>query len=105
MLCCLCFFAHLGARRHEQHVRERWVAFRKVEEQKVELLESSQFSKGMQAVAEALCDLVIKLGEDLRVLGTSRRLNAFFGLDMQGRLMTEVVLEQETKSSKRKLSV
>ena len=45
----------------------------------------------MRAVAEALCDIVVTLGDGLRALGSNPRTDALLGLAMEGRAFLEVI--------------
>jgi len=48
-------------------------------------------AQGMQAVASILCDIVVKLGDDLKVVGSGPALGSFFGEPMEGKLFSDMV--------------
>merc|ERR1719253_2425710 len=76
MLWALTVLAVCGAHRNEKHVRKEWLSLQQLHEaqelvqvQQHQLVESESLAAGMQTVARALCNIVIKLGPDLRAWG------------------------------------
>mmetsp|Transcript_112956 Transcript_112956/g.319608 ORF Transcript_112956/g.319608 Transcript_112956/m.319608 type:complete len:520 (-) Transcript_112956:56-1615(-) len=99
-LMALTVFACQGAYRSEKHRREKWIALQQVleatevvKQQEDQIQETAALVKGLRTVANALCDIIVKLTEDLRVCGSEAMLDCFFEKKMEGRLFTEVLAE------------
>mmetsp|Transcript_7637 Transcript_7637/g.17993 ORF Transcript_7637/g.17993 Transcript_7637/m.17993 type:complete len:524 (+) Transcript_7637:93-1664(+) len=94
----LTIFACHGAYRNEQHRREKWIALQQVMEctevvkqQETQIQETAALVKGLRTVASALCDIIVKLTEDLRVCGAEPVLDSFFEQAMDGKMFVEVL--------------
>lgn len=96
----LTVIAYHGAYRNEKQRREKWIALQQVieatevvKQQETQIAETTALVKGLRSVANALCDIIVKLTEDLRVCGTEAMLDAFFEQKMEGRLFSEVLAD------------
>lgn len=96
----LSFFSYHGCFRSEKIKREKWLALQMVVEaeeivkdQENTIQESAQLVKGLRTVADALCDIIVKLNSDLRVQGSEVQHDAFFECHMEGRVFTEILTE------------
>jgi len=91
-----------GAYRNEMSRREKWIALQQVieatevvKQQENQIEESTVLVKGLRSVANALCDIILKLTEDLRVCGTESMLDAFFEQKMEGRSFMDVLADTD----------
>lgn len=98
----LAFLSIHGLHRNEKHMRERWLALQRVQEvgevvkkQETKIQETAALVKGLRTVAEALCDIIVKLSGDLRVHGSERMHDTFFEREMEGHLFTEVLEDSD----------
>jgi len=103
-LACLCFFSFVGAVRHERHVRQEWLSTRQVfkslddlQAKDIELKGACALTLGMHKVAEAMCDVVIKLAEDLVVYDAGLGRQAFFGAQVEGKPFTCLLAENDVE--------
>eukprot|EP00931_Biecheleriopsis_adriatica_P033082 TRINITY_DN19226_c2_g1_i1.p1 TRINITY_DN19226_c2_g1~~TRINITY_DN19226_c2_g1_i1.p1 ORF type:complete len:711 (+),score=100.74 TRINITY_DN19226_c2_g1_i1:65-2197(+) len=88
VLCCLCLFSLAGAFRNERYVRSEFLAQK-------EVVELSAWGKGMETVAETLCDVVIKVSPDVHIIGAGVRSASMFGCSIEGRLFTDLLTEAD----------
>jgi serine/threonine protein kinase len=98
-LVCLVGFAALGKRTLEMHER---LNFRRllfaqgvVVEQRIQIYTSSALVTAMNAVAQALCDVVLKISGDLMAMDVEIVHDAFFGCKMQGRCFSDVLAPED----------
>jgi len=87
---CLCF-TYQGKHRYEQHCRERWVAVQGLEESQAREREQSSLAKGMQIVTEILCDCVVKIGSDMRIVGVNEKQSFHLGSELEGSFFVDIV--------------
>ena len=90
-ICGVSFFAYHGACRHERSARERWLALQQVRESQEKTSQASAFATAMGEVAKALCDAVVQLQDNMRVLVPDRMLDSLCGLPMRDRPFTDIV--------------
>eukprot|EP00931_Biecheleriopsis_adriatica_P033081 TRINITY_DN19226_c0_g2_i1.p1 TRINITY_DN19226_c0_g2~~TRINITY_DN19226_c0_g2_i1.p1 ORF type:complete len:734 (-),score=79.13 TRINITY_DN19226_c0_g2_i1:201-2402(-) len=88
VLFCLFLFALAGAFRNEIHSRAKFIAQK-------DIVELSTWAKGMQTVAETLCDVVLEVTPDLVIVGTGAREASLFGRSVQGRLFTDLLIDTD----------
>lgn len=84
----ICAFAHRGAHRNEQYVREKWLAVQLVADQKL-------VARGLHAMAGTVSDVVIQLGPDLRIVQSNHMHDAFFGRSVQNELLPVLLAEAD----------
>eukprot|EP00411_Alexandrium_monilatum_P030106 CAMPEP_0175365178 /NCGR_PEP_ID=MMETSP0095-20121207/18492_1 /TAXON_ID=311494 /ORGANISM="Alexandrium monilatum, Strain CCMP3105" /LENGTH=533 /DNA_ID=CAMNT_0016663155 /DNA_START=42 /DNA_END=1640 /DNA_ORIENTATION=- len=91
-----------GAYRNEQQRREKWIALQQVsvanetvKQQETQIAETTALVKGLRTVANALCDIIVKLNEDLKVFGSESMLDSFFEKSMEGRPFTDVLASSD----------
>jgi len=92
LLSCSCF-SFATAHRCEQHMREKWIALResvafetRLNEQDLEISERSSLAEAMDCIAKSVSGIVVKLGADMTVVGSSDALDSLFGVAMEGEL-------------------
>lgn len=95
-------WAVVGAWRHEKHVREKWITEhklkqteKKVDEQGAAIQAGLALTRGFEAVLSALCDFVIKLSSDLRMVAPDTSVDSFFGMAMEHRTFSDVVAPRD----------
>lgn len=74
-----------------------------VEAKQKELLQSTALLNGMQAVTQAVCDIVVKLGDDRHVVSAGPACDAFFGQPMEGKRFADVMLAADQRRFNRVL--
>jgi len=96
------FFCFCGAWMRETHIREKWLALYQVQHtrdmmrrQESDLKDSSAMARSMQAVAEALCDVVVMLQDDLRIGGLAAGHAAFLGKRAEGAPFTDLLSDSD----------
>jgi len=88
----LVLLSFLGAYRNEQTLREKWTALQSVQISQEVVREQRVLVWSRQAVASALCDIVLKLASDLKICDTDTMHRSLFGHDIQGRLFTDLLV-------------
>jgi len=91
MLLCLTVFAFLGARRHEQHEREKWFANRRAVKMDGELVEAAKLAKSLEIIASSVCDVVVHVSRNLCMLGEDPMRDAYLGAPMESSCLLELV--------------
>jgi len=82
-----------GSHRVEKDRRAKWLRDR---EQQSEIRQSSALAQSMCIMAGFFCDVLVKLDDDFRVLGTDSKQHAFFhNNNIEGRRITELFSESE----------
>mmetsp|Transcript_56925 Transcript_56925/g.133536 ORF Transcript_56925/g.133536 Transcript_56925/m.133536 type:complete len:560 (-) Transcript_56925:65-1744(-) len=94
--------AYHGALRREVTHRQKWMAENRVVAAEVSMRkkdftieETTAQVKGLRGVAEALCDVILKLGSDLRVHGADLQHDAFFEQRVEGTLFDDLLAEPD----------
>ena len=82
----------VGARRSEKDRRQKWLTVRNQEK---EIEASAAFGASMHAVAEAFCDIVIKLDANFCVCGLDRKQRSFFNQEMDGCSFVRLLAEDD----------
>eukprot|EP00929_Paragymnodinium_shiwhaense_P053868 TRINITY_DN27009_c0_g1_i1.p1 TRINITY_DN27009_c0_g1~~TRINITY_DN27009_c0_g1_i1.p1 ORF type:complete len:680 (-),score=116.71 TRINITY_DN27009_c0_g1_i1:159-2198(-) len=102
LLLALLVFCFVGQRGTEQVMRERFMATQQliatqeeVRMQKVVIDQGSAMTAGLKAVAEALCDVVVKVDNDLRICDSSRRVATFFERSVEGLEFVELLSDMD----------
>ncbi|CAE8591385.1 unnamed protein product, partial [Polarella glacialis] len=92
-LLCFCFFSMYGARRHEWHVREKWLGQRQLQAQAaapwlqfVVLEGHAAIKRAMEMLAGTLSDIVVELSADLMVKNTGSVVHDSFFMTSVGGL-------------------
>ncbi|CAE8680154.1 unnamed protein product [Polarella glacialis] len=85
-LLCLCFFSMYGARRHERHVREKWLGQRQLRAQAAVLEDNAAIKRAMEMLAGTLSDIVVELNADLMVKNTGSVVHDSFFMTSVGGL-------------------
>lgn len=95
-------FAYHGALRREKTHRQKWTFEHMVEEaeevmreQDNKIQETTAQVKGLRVVAEALCDVIVKLDSKKCVDGANPRQDAFFETKLEGRCFEDFLSEQD----------
>eukprot|EP00435_Cladocopium_sp_Y103_P051392 s2722_g15.t4 len=95
-------FAYHGALRREKTHRQKWTFEHMVEEaeevmreQDNTIQETTAQVKGLRVVAEALCDVIVKLDSKKCVYGANTRQDAFFETKLEGRCFEDFLSEQD----------
>jgi len=94
--------AYHGALRREKTHRQKWTFEHMVEqaeevmrEQDNTIQETTAQVKGLRVVAEALCDVIVKLDSKKCVYGANVRQDAFFETKSEGRNFEDLLSEQD----------
>mmetsp|Transcript_86310 Transcript_86310/g.217511 ORF Transcript_86310/g.217511 Transcript_86310/m.217511 type:complete len:840 (+) Transcript_86310:76-2595(+) len=91
----MCFFCYQGARRHERHIREKWLAMQRIEEQDTELEDRASLARAFHEVAGTLCDIVVILRPDLTITDADTTHQAFFGQAINGHPFSGMLIEAD----------
>lgn len=101
-LLALTYFAYNGRLRGERTHREKWLALQMVveaeetmKEQERTIEETAALVRGWRTVADALCDITVKLTSDLVVMGSEMQHDAFFQRSLEGQSFTVVLTERD----------
>eukprot|EP00929_Paragymnodinium_shiwhaense_P003228 TRINITY_DN10365_c0_g1_i4.p1 TRINITY_DN10365_c0_g1~~TRINITY_DN10365_c0_g1_i4.p1 ORF type:complete len:766 (+),score=99.55 TRINITY_DN10365_c0_g1_i4:114-2411(+) len=97
--------AFIGSCYKEKVLRDRWFNNRKLKEtwqiminQQVEIQEGQAMAQGLQTVAEALCDLIVKVNDDLKISDDAETaLNAFFERSVAGVFFPDLLCEEDRR--------
>lgn len=87
----VCVMQFHGARRHEQHRREKWLALRRVQEQDTALQNAASLARALSEMAGTLSDVVLMLEQDLTIMNTGNDLKAYFGKPVAGSTLRELL--------------
>lgn len=98
LLGILSFSSYDSARRHERSRRDDWIHAHDVKllQAKGGQLDAARESvlvNAMCNVAGAFCDAVVRLSDDFRICGSSDSQSNFFGREMNGVLLSEILAE------------
>lgn len=94
--------AYHGALRRENTHRQKWALAHMVEEaeevmreQDNTIQETTAQVKGLRVVAEALCDVILKVDSKMHVRNADQQQDAFFETKLEGRRFEEFLSEQD----------
>jgi len=75
----LCYVAFYGSHQHEAHARASWLAKREAKNQQGLIQEKESVLQAMQLLAGTLCDIVISLDDQSRVIRSEGAQTLFLG--------------------------
>lgn len=99
MFVSLAVLSFIGSMCHEKRVRREWsneleangAMSLMLEAQGSKIRNASSLANSMEAVAQAMCDIVVKLEKNVHICSTSSAQETFFGKDMRNRSFKNVV--------------
>ncbi|CAE8593912.1 unnamed protein product [Polarella glacialis] len=87
----LCCFSIYGAWQNEQHVRDKWLARRQIQEQAADLADQVALRSAIEFLTGALSDIVLEINSDMTVKTTGSVMHdSFFGASVGGKNFTEL---------------
>ncbi|CAE8616333.1 unnamed protein product, partial [Polarella glacialis] len=87
----LCCFSIYGAWQNEQHVRDKWLARRQIQEQAADLADQVAVRSAIELLTGTLSDIVLEINSDMTVKTTGSVMHdSFFGASVGGKKFAEL---------------
>ena len=68
-----------------------------LEKQETEIQQSLNLVQAMHAVVDSFCDVVVELDRNLCVVGSGTKQRAFFNMEMNGKLFSELLIGEDKR--------
>ncbi|CAE8711377.1 unnamed protein product [Polarella glacialis] len=91
-----CCFNMYGAWQNEGHVRDKWLAQRRIQEQAADFADQAAVRSSIELLTGTLSDIVLEINADMTIMTTGSVMHdSFFGASVGGKNFTELACPED----------